>query len=69
MAMTARTIVQKFLMGGYPASRDDLMGRAQIQGADPVVLGLIRNLRDGPFESPIDVVHALEDAHHSPRTG
>jgi Protein of unknown function (DUF2795) len=69
MAMTARTIVQKFLTGGYPAGRDELVGRAQIQGADPVVLNLIRNLRDGPFESPIDVVHALEDAHHSPRTG
>jgi hypothetical protein len=75
MAKTARTIVHKFLVGKYPASRDDLVERAERQGADPVVLGLIRSLPHGPYEAPLAVVHALEEAHrasgpssHSPGT-
>jgi hypothetical protein len=69
MAMTARTIVQRFLIGDYPASRDELVERAERQGADQLVLGLIRSLPDRPYEAPIAVVHALEDAHRASGPG
>jgi hypothetical protein len=63
MAMTAKTVVQKYLMGDFPTTRDDLLVRAERQGADHVVLGLVRRLRNERFESAVAVEHALEDAH------
>jgi hypothetical protein len=59
MAMTARTVVQKYLMGDYPATRGDLVDRALREGADPAVLGLLRNLQDERFESAVAVEQAL----------
>lgn len=67
MAMTARTIVQKFLIGNYPASRDDLVDRAEQQGANQLVLGLIHNLPDRSYETPRAVLHALGEAHPTTR--
>jgi hypothetical protein len=59
MAMTARTVVQKYLMGEYPTSRDELVARAQRQGADQGVVSLVRNLQDDRYDSPVVVERAL----------
>jgi hypothetical protein len=57
--MTARTLVQKYLMGEFPASRDELVDRARRQGADQGVVTLVRHLPGERFESAVDVEHAL----------
>jgi hypothetical protein len=59
MVMTARTLVQKYLSGTFPASRDELVARAQRQGADQGVVGVVRRLPDERFESAAAVEHAL----------
>jgi uncharacterized protein YidB (DUF937 family) len=59
MAMTASTVVQKYLMGEYPTSRGELVDRAQRQGADQAVVSLVRNLQDEQFASAADVERAL----------
>jgi hypothetical protein len=59
MAMTASTLVQKYLMGEYPTSRNELVDRAQRQGAEHGVVSLVRNLQDERFESPLAVERAL----------
>lgn len=59
MAMTARTLVQRYLMGKFPASRAELMDRARRQGADQGVVVLVGRLPEGRFESAVDVEHAL----------
>jgi hypothetical protein len=63
MAMTAKTVVQKFLIGAYPATREELVERAQRQGAEPRVVGLVRQLREGRFESALEVERALGHEH------
>lgn len=57
--MTASTLVQKYLIGDYPASRDELVTRARSQGADEQSVAVIRNLRDGRFDSAAAVVDAI----------
>jgi Protein of unknown function (DUF2795) len=64
MAMTARTLVQRYLMGGFPASRGELVDRARRQGADQGVIALIRQLPGERFESAADVERALGHEHH-----
>jgi uncharacterized protein DUF2795 len=59
MAMTAKTVVQKYLIGTYPATRDELVERAKRQGADAGIVGLVRRLREERFESACDVERAL----------
>ena len=63
MAMTARTLVQKYLMGTFPATRDELVGRAQGQGADRGLVALIGHLEEERFESAADVERALGREH------
>jgi hypothetical protein len=63
MAMTAKTVVQKFLIGDYPASRDELVERARSQGADMHVLGLVRALQTERFASAQEVERALAEVH------
>jgi Protein of unknown function (DUF2795) len=63
MAMTASTVVQKYLMGEYPASRDELVDRARWQGADQAIVSLVRNLQDEQFTSAADVERALGEEH------
>jgi hypothetical protein len=64
MAMTARTLVQRYLMGGFPASRGELVDRARQQGADQGVIALVRQLPEERFESAADVERALGHEHH-----
>jgi hypothetical protein len=59
MAMTAKTVVLKYLMGKYPTSRDELVERAARQGADSNIISLVRRLPDKRYESSVDVEHAL----------
>jgi hypothetical protein len=64
-AMTARTLVQKYLIGKFPASRDELVDRARRQGADQGVLALVRQLPGERFESAAEVEHGLGHEHVS----
>ena len=63
MAMTARTLVQKYLIGTFPASRDELVDRARRQGADQGIVSLVRQLPGERFESAGEVVRALGHEH------
>ncbi len=52
--------VQKFLSGvDYPASKDDLVARAQQQGADDDVVSTLQELPGERFESPSAVSAAI----------
>lgn len=59
--MTVNPIqVQKFLGGvDYPATKDDLVRRAQDEGADDAVLDTLRGLPRDEFNSPNDVSEAI----------
>ena len=59
MAMTATTLVQRYLIGDYPATRDELVARARSQGADEQSLAVIRNLRHEQFDSATAVIEAV----------
>jgi hypothetical protein len=52
--------LQKYLGGvDYPASKEDLMRRAQEQGADNEVMHTLRSLPMQRFNSPNDVSEAI----------
>lgn len=52
--------VQKHLRGvSYPASREELVGAAQENGAPEDVLEALRDVGDEPFDGPDDVMEAL----------
>jgi hypothetical protein len=52
--------VQKFLSGvDYPASKDDLVKRAEDQGADREALDALRQMPGDRFNSPNDVSEAI----------
>lgn len=52
--------VQKFLGGiDYPASRDDLVRKAEDSGAGDEVLDALRNLPDRRYEDPTEVSEAV----------
>jgi hypothetical protein len=59
--MTANPIqLQKYLSGlDYPVSREDLVRRAQEQGADTEALETLRSLPVEEFNSPSDVSEAI----------
>ncbi|GAA4283309.1 DUF2795 domain-containing protein [Brevibacterium daeguense] len=47
---------QKFLSGiDYPASRDDLVKKAEQSGADDKVMSALKGLEDRKYDSPADV--------------
>lgn len=62
MAMTSSTVVQKYLIGEFPASREQLVARAVRQGADEGVVNLIRTLQGERFDSATSVEQALESS-------
>ena len=52
--------LQKDLKGvDYPATRDDLVARAQKNNADKETLDALKQLKDGSFEKPTDVTAAV----------
>lgn len=52
--------VQKFLSSvDYPASKDDLVKRAEDQGADSEALDALRQMPGDRFNSPNDVSEAI----------
>ncbi len=59
--MTVNPIqLQKYLSGiDYPARKQDLIERAERQGADDNVLETLKSLRRDEFNSPNDVSEAL----------
>jgi hypothetical protein len=57
------TDVQKALKGAdYPATRDDLVALAESNDADAEVVGALRGMQAGSFDSPADVMKALGGA-------
>ena len=57
------TDVQKALKGAdYPATRDDLLALAERNGADADVLDALRGMDDDTFDSPADVMKAVQGA-------
>ncbi|HEX2102991.1 MAG TPA: DUF2795 domain-containing protein [Solirubrobacteraceae bacterium] len=57
------TEVQKALKGAnYPASRDELVERARSNGADGDVVDALRGMDAGTFDSPADVMKAVQGA-------
>ncbi len=59
--MTVNPIqLQKYLSGiDYPATKQDLLQRAEQQGADDNVLSTLKSLDRDRFNSPNDVSEAL----------
>ena len=52
--------VQKYLSGvDYPASRADLVGTAQGQGAPKEVVEALEGLPDREFDSPVQVTEGI----------
>jgi hypothetical protein len=57
------TEVQKALKGAsYPASRDELVEQAESNGADADVLDALRGMDGDGFDSPADVMKAVQGA-------
>lgn len=61
MATVNPVSIQKFLKGvDYPATKDDLIDRAEENGADDDVLDVLEQLPDDEeFETPADVNKAI----------
>ena len=58
--------LQKYLSGiDYPARKQDLVERAQQQGADDNVLQTLKSLGRDEFNSPNDVSEALAGSRSS----
>ena len=63
MAKVNPVHVQKFLGGlDYPASKEDLMKRAEQEGADQEVRSILEQLPDQNYETPADVSKAIGEA-------
>jgi hypothetical protein len=63
MAKVNPVQVQKFLGGlDYPASKEDLMKRAEQEGADQEVRSILEQLPDQNYETPADVSKAIGEA-------
>ncbi len=55
--------LQSYLKGtNYPASKQDIVGQAQANGADDDTVAALREIDDGPYDSPAAVNHALAEA-------
>ena len=54
--------VQKFIGGvDYPATREELIEHADAAGADDEVLEALSQMPDETFETPGDVIDALDE--------
>ncbi len=54
--------LQKHLKGmDYPASKQDVISKAQENGADKELLSVLEGLDDQQFETPADVNKAIGD--------
>ena len=63
MAKVNPVQVQKFLGGlDYPASKEDLMKRAEQEDADQEVRSTLEQLPDQNYETPADVSKAIGEA-------
>lgn len=52
--------VQKFLKGvDYPTSKDELIKKAQEEGADQNVISTLQSMPDDNFNSPNDVAQSI----------
>ncbi len=55
--------VQKYLSGiDYPASKDDIVSKAEQEGADGDVLEALRGIPDGDYDAPTAASKAVSDA-------
>jgi hypothetical protein len=60
MAKVNPVQVQKFLGGlDYPAGKEDLMKRAEQEGADENVRSTLEKIPDQKYETPADVSQAI----------
>jgi hypothetical protein len=60
VAKTNPIQVQKYLSGiDYPARKEDLIKRAEEQGADEELLSTLNSIEDEEFETPADVSKAI----------
>ena len=54
--------LQKHLKGlDYPASKDDIVSHAESNGADGETLDALRSMKDGTYEKPTDINHAVSE--------
>jgi len=52
--------VQKYLHGlEYPAQREEIIDKAEEEGADAEILELLQKLPDKDYESPVEVSSAV----------
>lgn len=52
--------VQKYLKGlNYPARKQDIIRKAEEQGADENIRSVLRRLPEGEFRTPADVSQAV----------
>lgn len=52
--------VQKYLHGlEYPAQRQEIIDKAEEEGADDEILELLQRLPDRDYESPVEVASAV----------
>ncbi len=57
--------VEKFLKGiDYPASKDDLVKKAEQNGADEEIRSTLQQLKEDKFGSPADVSKAIGEFNH-----
>ena len=54
--------LQKHLKGvSYPASKDDIVSQAESNGAGSDILDTLRKIKDGTYEKPTDISHAVAE--------
>ncbi len=54
--------LQKHLKGlDYPASKDAIVSKAESNGAEGEILDTLRGIKDGPYEKPTDINHAVSE--------
>ncbi len=57
--------VEKFLKGvDYPASKDDLVKKAEQNGADQEIRSTLQQLKENKFDTPADVSKAIGELNH-----
>ncbi len=57
--------VEKFLKGvDYPASKDDLVKKAEQNGADQEIRLTLQQLKENKFDTPADVSKAIGELNH-----
>ena len=57
--------VEKFLKGvDYPASKDDLVKKAEQNGADEEIRSTLQQLKANKFNTPADVSKAIGEFNH-----